>query len=72
MTQESSSERLRQTLTTSIPNPMDWQPIDRLILLALLVLFAPVCFGLVLIVTNEVAPEYLNQTLVPWLLWGCR
>ncbi len=70
MTQESSSERLRQTLTTSIPNPMDWQPIDRLILLALLVLFAPVCFGLVLIVTNEVAPEYLNQTLVPWLLWG--
>ena len=70
MPQESSSERLRQTLTTSIPNPMDWQPIDRLILLALLVLFAPVCFGLVLIVTNEVAPEYLNQTLVPWLLWG--
>lgn len=53
-----------------ISNPMDWQPIDRLILLACLVLFAPVGFGSVLLVTNYQAPQYLNQSLVPILLWA--
>lgn len=56
-------------LLMPIPNPMDWQPIDRFILLASLVLLAPVGFGGMLWATNLLAPEYLNQTLVPYLLW---
>lgn len=56
-------------LTMPIPNPMDWQAIDRFILLASLVLLAPVGFGGMLWATDQLAPEYLNQTLVPYLLW---
>lgn len=52
-----------------IPNPMDWKAIDRFILLAALVLLAPVGFGAALLVTDIVAPEHINQTYVPGLLW---
>ena len=52
-----------------ITNPMDWRAIDRLILLAALVLLAPVGFGTALLVTDIVAPEHINQTYVPGLLW---
>ncbi|MFP6844652.1 MAG: GGDEF domain-containing protein [Thalassolituus sp.] len=53
----------------SIPNPMDWRAIDRYILLSALVFLAPACFGISLWVTNVLAPEYLNQSLVPYMLW---
>ena len=52
-----------------IPNPMDWRAIDRFILLAALVLLAPLGFGAALLVTDIVAPEHINQTYVPGLLW---
>ena len=52
-----------------ITNPMDWRAIDRLILLAALVLLAPVGFGAALLVTDIVAPEHINQSYVPGLLW---
>ena len=51
------------------PNPMDWQAIDRFILLAGLVLLAPVGFGAALLVANDMAPEHINQMYVPGLLW---
>lgn len=49
-------------------NPMDWQAIDRFILLAALVLLAPFAFGITLFIANTTIPEYLNQALVPYLL----
>lgn len=49
-------------------NPMDWQPIDRLILLASLVLFAPGCFGIALLWTYMALPEYLNTDIMCGLL----
>jgi diguanylate cyclase len=52
----------------NISNPMDWPAIDRFILLASLVLFVPVGFGGMLLATNMAAPQYLNQSLVPYLL----
>ena len=52
-----------------ITNPMDWRAIDRFILLAALVLLAPVGFGAALLVTDIVAPEHINQSYVPGLLW---
>ena len=52
-----------------IPNPMDWRAVDRFILLAALVLLAPVGFGSALLVTDIIAPEHINQTYVPGLLW---
>lgn len=62
--------RCMQKLTLQcITNPMDWRAIDRLILLAALVLLAPVGFGTALLVTDIVAPEHINQTYVPGLLW---
>jgi len=45
-------------------NPMDWQPIDRFILLASLVLLAPGCFGIALLWANWVAPEYFYTPLL--------
>jgi diguanylate cyclase (GGDEF)-like protein len=53
----------------SLSNPMDWRAIDRCLLLASLVFLAPACFGSAIWVTNILAPEYLNQTLVPYMLW---
>ena len=62
--------RCMQKLTLQcITNPMDWRAIDRLILLAALVLLAPVGFGAALLVTDIVAPEHINQSYVPGLLW---
>ena len=62
--------RCMQKLTLQcIPNPMDWRAIDRFILLAALVLLAPLGFGAALLVTDIVAPEHINQTYVPGLLW---
>ena len=62
--------RCMQKLTLQcITNPMDWRAIDRLILLAALVLLAPVGFGTALLVTDIVAPEHINQSYVPGLLW---
>ena len=62
--------RCMQKLTLQcITNPMDWRAIDRLILLAALVLLAPVGFGAALLVTDIVAPEHINQNYVPGLLW---
>lgn len=49
---------------SSISNPMDWKAIDRFILLACLVLLAPLAFGVSMWATNILAPEWLNQTLV--------
>ncbi|MEK9712693.1 MAG: GGDEF domain-containing protein [Thalassolituus sp.] len=70
MIQNAMTGMIRNLRFTSITNPMDWQAIDRFILLATLVLLAPVGFGAMLWVTNQYAPEYLNQTLVPYMLWG--
>ncbi len=62
--------RCMQKLTLQcITNPMDWRAIDRLILLAALVLLAPVGFGAALLVADIVAPEHINQSYVPGLLW---
>jgi len=62
--------RCMQKLTLQcIPNPMDWRAVDRFILLAALVLLAPVGFGSALLVTDIIAPEHINQTYVPGLLW---
>lgn len=62
--------RCMQKLTLQcITNPMDWRAIDRFILLAALVLLAPVGFGAALLVTDIIAPEHINQTYVPGLLW---
>lgn len=62
--------RCMQKLTLQcITNPMDWRAIDRFILLAALVLLAPVGFGAALLVTDIVAPEHINQSYVPGLLW---
>lgn len=62
--------RCMQKLTLQcIPNPMDWRAVDRFILLAALVLLAPVGFGSALLVTDLFAPEHINQTYVPGLLW---
>lgn len=44
-------------------NPLDWRPIDRFILLAGLVLMAPLFFGLALLSTLLTAPQFLQPTL---------
>ncbi len=49
-------------------NPMDWQPIDRFILLGSLVLLAPGCFGIGLLWANWLAPEYFNAAIMQALL----
>ena len=69
MNHHTIARRLGRISSASIPNPMDWQAIDRFILLAGLVMLAPIGFGGMLLATNQLAPEYLNQTLVPILLW---
>ena len=44
---------------TWLSNPLDWRPIDRLILLGALTLLAPSMFGSVLLLTLATAPEFL-------------
>lgn len=51
-----------------LSNPMDWQPIDRFILLATLVLLAPGCFAIALGATYVIVPEYVNPELAQALL----
>lgn len=70
MSQELPSERILRIFSRGIPNPMDWRPIDRLILLAFLVLVAPVGFGAALWTISVAAPQYLNEPLVPFLFTG--
>lgn len=41
-------------------NPLDWRPIERLMLLAALVMLAPVLFGGALAFALAFAPEYIN------------
>ena len=61
------SNTLKDLGRTAISNPMDWKAIDRFILLACLVLLAPLSFGVSMWATNILAPEWLNQTLVTML-----
>ncbi|MGM0563989.1 MAG: GGDEF domain-containing protein [Pseudomonadota bacterium] len=49
-------------------NPMDWQAIDRFILLGGLVLLAPTLFTVALLLTIYYAPEYLNPTATEAML----
>lgn len=52
-----------------LTNPMDWRPIDRFILLASLVLLAPLCFGTALLAGQWLAPDYFDPSLARALLW---
>ena len=61
------SNTLKEPGLIAISNPMDWKAIDRFILLASLVLLAPLSFGVSMWATNILAPEWLNQTLVMML-----
>jgi diguanylate cyclase (GGDEF)-like protein len=47
---------------------MDWQPIDRFILLGFLVLLSPGLFTPSLLAALEYAPEYLNRTIAERML----
>ena len=44
----------------TLTNPMDWRAIDRHILLAVLVMLAPLCLGGYLLGTLVIAPEFLH------------
>lgn len=48
-------------------NPLDWRPIDRMILLGLLVMLAPGMFGVMVGLAMLIAPEYLHFS-VAWSL----
>lgn len=50
-------------------NPMDWRPIDRFLLLASLVILAPLCFGIALLAGLNTAPEYFNHDIARGLLF---
>jgi len=49
-------------------NPMDWRPIDRFILLASLVILAPLCFGITLLAGLSAVPEYFDHDIARGLL----
>ena len=49
-------------------NPMDWRPIDRFILLASLVMLAPLCFGVALLAGLSATPEYFDHDIARGLL----
>lgn len=49
-------------------NPLDWRPIDRLILLGALVMIAPALFGGSLLATLYLAPNYLQPAFIDPLL----
>lgn len=53
---------------TWLSNPLDWRPIDRLILLAALVLIAPTVGGGALLLTMIFAPQFLDAVVAPLLL----
>jgi len=67
MSQDNQSDSNSLGGLATPPNPMDWKPIDRLILLATLVLLAPLSFSLYLWSANLLVPEWLNQPLVYFL-----
>jgi diguanylate cyclase len=49
-------------------NPLDWPPIDRLLLLSAMVMLVPVFFGVSLAITMVVAPTWLNAEYAVALL----
>lgn len=51
-----------------ISNPLDWRPIDRLILLASLVMIAPVMFGGTLLAAMWLTPRFIDHGVGVWLL----
>lgn len=52
-----------------LSNPLDWRPIDRCILLASLVMLAPLLFGSALLATMYITPEYVEPRAAYALLW---
>ena len=64
MNQDSKASAIGNFLNIRISNPMDWRPIDRFILLACLVILAPLSFGSTMWIANTQVPEWLNQPLV--------
>ena len=52
----------------TLTNPMDWRAIDRHILLAVLVMLAPLCLGGYLLGTLLIAPEFLHVDVAIALL----
>ncbi len=64
MNQDSKASAIGNFLNIRISNPMDWRPIDRFILLACLVILAPLSFGSTMWIANTHVPEWLNQPLV--------
>ncbi|WP_348765866.1 GGDEF domain-containing protein [uncultured Salinisphaera sp.] len=52
----------------TLTNPMDWRAIDRHILLAVLVMLAPLCLGGYLLGTLVIAPEFLHVDVAIALL----
>jgi hypothetical protein len=75
MKQRSRGVTLQQTAANVLigklgfTNPLDWRPIDRLILLAALVMLAPVIFAVALAGALFLTPEYLALP-VAWTLLG--
>lgn len=59
---------------TWLSNPLDWRPIDRFILLASLVMLAPVLFFAVLLVAVSLAPDSLDPDIarVLLILYACH
>lgn len=51
-----------------ISNPLDWRAIDRLILLASLVMIAPVMFGTTLLTAMWLTPRFIDHGVGVWLL----
>ncbi|MFZ5697438.1 MAG: GGDEF domain-containing protein [Pseudomonadota bacterium] len=59
---------------TWFSNPLDWRPIDRFILLASLLMLAPVVLSAILLATLFFAPNYLDPdiTLALFILYACH
>lgn len=59
---------------TWLSNPLDWRPIDRFILLASLLMLAPVVLSAILLATLFFAPNYLDPdiTLALFILYACH
>ncbi|MDP2166617.1 MAG: GGDEF domain-containing protein [Hydrogenophaga sp.] len=53
---------------TWFSNPLDWRPIDRLILLGSLVMLAPVLFGVGLLLSMLLTPHFIDAAIGSFLL----
>jgi diguanylate cyclase len=65
------SSKIAAAATTAhswFSNPLDWPPIDRLLLLSAMVMLVPVFFGVSLAITMVVAPTWLNAEYAVALL----